>query len=77
MKTIIHNGHKIEVKMWFTEKVFYDGKQMTSMFTLFGGTHCFKVTEGNEDVDYEVQVFSLPRIGMKIRRNGVLIYTDK
>lgn len=77
MKTLFHDGHKIEVKLWGTEKVFYDGKQMTSMFTWFGGTHCFKVSENNEEVDYEVEIFSFPRVGMKVRRNGILIFSDK
>jgi len=77
MKILIVNDHKIEVKLWGTEKVFYDGKLMSSNFSLFGSTHCFKVSENNEDVDYEVEIFSFPTIGMKIRRNGKIIFSDK
>lgn len=77
MKTLFCNGHKLEVKLWGTEKVYYDGKQMTSMFSFWGSTHCFKVTEGNEDANYEIEIFSFPTLGMKVRRNGILIFSDK
>lgn len=77
MKTIMYNGHRIDVKLLFTEKVFYDGRQMTSKFTVFGGTHVFRVEEDGESVTYEIEIhsgFMAPWI--KIRRNGIVIYTD-
>jgi hypothetical protein len=78
MKTLIYNGHKIEVKLWWTEKVFYDGKLMTSRFTVFGGTHIFQVEEEGETINYEVETYEgFPIGGMKVRRNGILIYSDK
>jgi len=78
MKTIFHNEHKIEVKLWGTEKVFYDGELKTSQFTLFGGTHGFQVVEDGETVNYDVETkMGIWAPWMKIRRNGILIYSDK
>ena len=57
MKTIIHNGHKIEVAILLFEKVFYDGKLMSSRISITGGTHVFKVEEEGEDVNAWTFVF--------------------
>ena len=78
LKTLLHNGHRIDIKTWGTEKVFYDGRQMTSKFTLLGGTHAFEIEENGERVTYEVEISAMgwsPCV--KIRRNGILIYSDK
>ena len=78
MKTFLYKGHKIEVKLFPIEKVFYDGKLMTSQFTVFGGTHVFQVCEDGENVSYEVETKSGVLVPwMKVRRNGILIYSDK
>jgi len=77
MKTLLYNGHKIEVKLWCKEKIFYDGKLMSSRHTLFGGTHVFQVEEEGETINYEVEIYFFPTLGMKVRRNGILIYSDK
>jgi hypothetical protein len=83
MKTVIANGHKIEIKgMGLTgvEKVFYDGYEVSSKFSMSGSTHVFTVTENGESIQYET------RIGMQwhglswwceVRRKGEIIYTDR
>jgi hypothetical protein len=39
MKTIVHDGHKIETRAWGTEKVSYDGRQVSSKNSIMGATH--------------------------------------
>ena len=79
MKTLFHKGHKIEVKLYGTEKVFYDGKLMSSVLPLLRtATHIFQVDEDGENVSYEVEIIAgFFTFWMKIRRNGILIYSDK
>jgi len=60
MKTLLHNGHKIEVSCWGTQEVYYDGKLISSQNAVFVGTHSFQVEESNEIVTYEVKVFKSP-----------------
>ena len=84
MKTIISNGHKIEVQEsspTALERVLYDGKEVSSKRAMFGATHTFNVQEGNEDVSYEVEVgvgnLLPPRPYTTVRRNGRIIFTDR
>lgn len=84
MKTVMSNGHKIEVmesSPTGLERVLYDGKEVSSRRAMFGATHTFNVREDNEDVSYEVDigVGSLlpPRPYTTIRRNGKIIFTDR
>ncbi|MHA2290499.1 MAG: hypothetical protein ACXABG_17065 [Promethearchaeota archaeon] len=60
MKTLFHNGHKIEVHCWGTKKVFYDNKLMTSKDSIFGGTLSFQIEEDNDIATYEVKIFNSP-----------------
>jgi hypothetical protein len=60
MKTLLHNGHKIEVPCWGTKKVFYDGNLMSSSDSVFGATLSFQVIENNETAIYEVKISELP-----------------
>ena len=80
MKTIFHNQHKIEVGGVWKEKVFYDGRLMSSKLSVFGSTHIFRVTEENIEVQYEVS-FHARWHGLsywaEIRRAGEIIYTDR
>ena len=54
MKTIISEGHRIEIKGWGKEKIYYDDKLVSSKLSMTGATHIFKVDENNEEVQYEV-----------------------
>lgn len=80
MKTIIHNDHKIEIKGWGKEKIFYDGKEVSSKWSTTGGTHVFRVVEEDEEVQYEV-TFGTRWHGFsywcEVRRKGGIIYTDR
>ena len=79
MKTVMHNGHKIEAATLFPEKVFYDGRQMTSKMNIIGdSTHVFQVEEDGEQVTYEVEMkMGFWASWIRVRRNGIIIYADK
>lgn len=83
MKTIFYKGHKIEVPgMSATgmERILYDGKAVSAKRSLTGATHVFRVTEGGEEVQYEVELGTRWHgftAWATIRRNGVTIYTDR
>ena len=80
MVTVNHNGHTIQVKTFGTEKVFYDGKEMSSKFSVGGKTHSFTVKEENKKVQYDIDI-DLKWHGCSastvIRRDGKIIYSDK
>lgn len=80
MKTVISNGHKIEIKGWGKEKVFYDGKEVSSKYSMTGTTHIFRITEDGEEVQYEIMIGSHWH-GLswwcEVRRKGEIIYTDR
>ncbi len=80
MKTIINNGHKIEVKSFGTEKIVYDGEIVSKRISMFGATHVFAVKEDNNDVQYEVEIgtrWHLLGFHCTVRCNGKIIFTDK
>ena len=84
-KVVAYKGHTIEMKRQphlSTEKVLYDGRQVSSKISLFKPTHSFQVVEDNEQVHYEVVM--RPRIttlGMsswfEVKRNGAIIFSDR
>ena len=80
MKTVIHNGHRIDVSytFWGKEKIFYDGKEVFNKFSVSGSTHVFKVTEHGREVEYEV-AFKVDVWGSwcEVRCDGEMIYTDR
>ena len=80
MKTIISNNHRIEIKGWGKEKIFYDGELVSSKLSVTGATHIFKKTEENEEVQYKVS-FGTRWHGftywVEVRRNGITIYIDR
>ena len=80
MKTIMYNGHKLEIKGLGREKVYYDGQEMSSRLSMFGASHVFRVKEAGEDVQYEV-IFGTRWHGCsywcEVRRKGEIIYTDR
>jgi len=82
MKTIIHNGHKIEAPgstLTGLEEIRYDGSVVSSKRSILGATHTFVVEEDGDPVEYEVKIgtrwtgFSAT---CTIRRAGVLLFTD-
>lgn len=82
-KTITHNGNIIEIKnnsLTGREEVFYNKEIMSTKNSLGGSTHVFRVTENNEQVQYEVDM-SLRWHGMSyytiVRRKGEIIFSDK
>lgn len=81
MKTIMYNGHKIEVQVWGTEKVLYDGVLMSSKRAMLGATHTFTAFEDGEEVVYEVEngLGSIlpPTPYTTVRRMGILFFSDR
>jgi len=79
--TIVHNEHRIQVEwsVWTgKEKVFYDGRNMSDKHTVTGGTHIFTVEEDSESIQYEVSFgFGLTSPSIEVRRNGIIIYTNR
>lgn len=78
-----YDGHNIEIKknqLTGKETVCYDGKEMSSKFSIGGATHVFTVDEGNQNIQYEVEI-NIRWHGMSasttVRRNGQIIFTDK
>ncbi|HHB52514.1 MAG TPA: hypothetical protein ENK75_05670 [Saprospiraceae bacterium] len=53
-----YNGNEISVhnSIWGAEKVKYNGREMTSQFSVLGGVHHFEVIEDGERVVYEVRL---------------------
>ncbi len=80
MITVMHESHRIEVKGWGKEIVYYDGQPVSAKWSMVGSTHVFRVKEEDKDVQYEVTLdtrwhgFSY---WCEIRRNGQIIYTDR
>ena len=81
MKTIVHGEHRIEISgasLTGKEEVRYDGKVMSSKYSLSGATHVFQVCEDGQDVVYEVELGArLFGHYTTVRRDGKLLYTDR
>lgn len=83
MKTIIYEGHTIDINVssWTgDEKVLYDGKEVSSRWSVMGATHVFLVTENGEDIQYEVMIgprWYLLSWWCVVRRKGEIIYSDR
>ena len=82
MKTIIHNGHKIEAPgstLTGLEEIRYDGKIVSSKRSILGAKHSFIVEEDGDSVQYEVRI-GTRWIGFTatctILRDGELLFTD-
>ena len=82
VKTITYDGHKIEVSIsiFAKEEIKYDGKVMSSKYSVTGSTHIFNVIENDDNIQYEVESgirwhgFSLWNT---VRRNGMVIFSDR
>lgn len=80
MKTIIYNGHKIEVKGLFKDAVYYDGKEVSSKWSMASSVHIINVIEDNEPIQYEVTMsvrWHCLYYWVEVRREGKLIFTDR
>ena len=80
---IKYNGHSIEIKknqLTGKETVCYDGKEVSSKFSIGGATHVFSIDEENQSIQYEVEI-NLRWHGLSgsttVRRNGQIIFTDR
>ena len=83
MKTVVHGGHQIEIPgghIIGKEEVRYDGRVVSSKYSMAGAMHTFQVREDGEEVRYDVELgtrwhgFTCWAV---VRRNGVIIYSDK
>lgn len=84
MKTVAHGAHVIQIAeaadLFGKEEVYYDGRLVSSKRTMTGGTHIFSTVEDGERVDYDVQVEGRWHglgFSSTVRRNGIIVYTDK
>ena len=76
-KTIVHNGHRIEVSYGLSERVRYDGRLMSQKTTWFGATHVFRVQEDGDEVEYDAEIRSgFWEAKVTVRRNGIVIYGE-
>ncbi len=83
MRTVIHNGHTIEIpgmNVTGREDVRYNGEIVSSKHSILGARHEFEVEEDGQNVQYEV------KLGMRwhgltgwahLKRNGELLFTDR
>ncbi len=80
MKTIISNGHRVEIKGWGKERIYYDGQEMSGKWSMMGSSHVFRVQEDGQEVQYEVAIgirWHGCSYWVEVRRSGELIYTDR
>jgi hypothetical protein len=56
MRIVTCKGYTIGIKFFGTEKIFYDGKEVSRKNSLFGATHIFRVNEDRKEVQYEVKI---------------------
>ena len=82
MKTIDYGEHRIEVteNMFRVgkEEVFYDGILASSETNFLGATHMFVALENQENIQYELETgISWFETWVVIRRNGVIIFSDR
>ena len=80
IKTVVFKGHKIEIEGFGKEKVFYDGKEVSSKWSMTGATHIFRVIEDEEEVQYEVMIGTRWHglsFWCEVRRKAEIIFTDR
>lgn len=82
MKTIIHDGHRIEAPgstLTGLEEIRYDGTIVSSKRSILGARHKFEVEEGGKMVQYEIKI-GTRWLGFTatctIHRDGELLFTD-
>lgn len=83
MKTILTNGHKIDLTIELKhdiEIIYYDGKEISTKKSSLGGIHIFEVIENDSVANYEIEYAphkSMKEIWNTVRRNGIIVFTDK
>jgi hypothetical protein len=81
MKTIIHNGNRIDAPgstITGIEAVRYNGEIVSSQRSIFGAKHDFEVEEDGQRVHYEVHIGTrwTGFATCKVFRNGELLFAD-
>lgn len=80
-KTIHYEGNKIKVRnnrITGVETVYYNDEEKSSGWFMFGGRQEFIVSERNKEVKYEVEISAaFPEPSVTIRRDGIIVFTDK
>jgi hypothetical protein len=80
---IFHKTHEIKVDpQWaFTpiEKVYYDGKEVSSKMSILGARHYFTIIEEGDNIRYEAEVTPnlITGANVTVRRNGDIMFTNK
>ena len=82
MKTIDYGDHRFEVtENMFrvgNEEVFYDGILASTATNFLGATHTFVALENQVNIQYELETgISWFETWVVIRRNGVIIFSDR
>jgi len=84
MPIIRYGNHVIECKTGMSltgkEVILYDGREVSKRHSMSGATHVFSTREDDEEVTYEVEVGTAAwgfRSYTTVRRNGVVIYSNK
>ncbi len=74
------HGHTIQIKQrWLgiREIIYYDGLEVASGLTLFGGQYRFRVEEKKQPVDYNVRIRTkLEGIEVTVTRNDATVYSQ-
>lgn len=68
------DNHRIDINNnWLgEEKIYHNGKLVSSQQSIFGSRHSFSVQENDKTADYQIDIaYKWPlRIGFDIYRNG-------
>jgi hypothetical protein len=74
------HGHTIQIKsrwLGIREIIYYDGLEVASGLTLFGGQYRFRVEENKQPVDYSVRIRTeLEGIAVTVTRNDATVYSQ-
>lgn len=76
---ISYGDHEIEIIVFGTRRICYDGTLISSKKFFSGSSHIFSVRENGENVQYEINAgfkWHGLREKISIRRNGRIIYSD-
>jgi hypothetical protein len=80
-KTVIHNGHTIEIGCLGQTTIWYDGKEVSKENSLFTSRQSFRVIEDGAEAFYEVTLGQrnviLPGEWLEVKRNSEVIFTDR
>ncbi len=74
------HGHTIQIKsrwLGIREIIYYDGLEVASGLTLFGGQYRFRVEENEQPVDYKVRLrTTLEGVAVTVSRNDTTVYSQ-